>query len=221
VNQDSSTEIRGSTSNLAALRWGALAAVIAATVLGAFLYWFFLNDTATTENAYTGSNIVRVAPQVAGPILHVYVETDERVTAGDPLFDIDPTLYQAAFRNARAQFDAAADSAGTAADSLKAAADALAEKRKGLEDALAAYRAAKDAQKDGESPSQSLADTQKAWQDALKAYNDAAAAFSAEQVSTTLTGCARSWPASVSSQPARSASVSGIPHRIFSRLDAL
>ena len=183
MNQDASTEIRGSstTSAYGALRWAALAAVIALTVVGAFLYWRYSELYPTTENAYTGSNIVRVAPQVAGPVIHVYVETDERVAAGDPLFDIDPTLYRAALRNARAQFDAAADSAGTAADALKAAADTLDEKRKALEEALAAYRAAKDARKQGDTQPQALADAQKGWQDALKAYNDAAEAFSKEQ----------------------------------------
>ena len=124
---------------------------------------------------------MRVAPQVSGPIAHIYVSTDERVKAGDPLFDIDPTLYEAAMRNARAQFDAAASASGTAADALKAAADTLEEKRKALEDALSKYRTAKDAQKPGEAPSQGLTGAEKAWQDALKAYSDAADAFSAEQ----------------------------------------
>ena len=72
--------------------------------------------------------------------------TDESVKAGDPLFDIDPTLYDAALRNARAQFDAAADAAGTAGENLKKAADTLEQKRAALEDALKTYRDAKDAQ---------------------------------------------------------------------------
>lgn len=182
MNQDASTEIRGSgTSAFAAFRWAALAAVILATVVGAFLYWRYSELYPSTENAYTGSNIVRVAPQVSGPVIHVYVETDERVKAGDPLFDIDPALYEAALRNARAQFDAAASSAGTAADALKAAAATLEEKRKALEDALSKYRGAKDAAKSGEPPAQALIDAEKAWQDALHAYNDAADAYSKEQ----------------------------------------
>lgn len=182
MNQDASTEIRGtSTSTFATVRWVALGAVILATIVGAFLYWRHSELYPSTENAYTGSNIVRVAPQVSGPIAHVYVATDEQVKAGDPLFDIDPVLYEAALRNARAQFDAAASASGTAADALKAAADALDEKRKALEDALTAYRAAKDAETPGTAPSQGLTTAEKAWQDALKAYNDAADAFSKEQ----------------------------------------
>ena len=68
------------------------------------------------------------------------------VKAGDPLFDIDPTLYDAALRGARAQFDAAADASGTAGDNLKKAATTLEEKRTALEAALKTYQEAKDAQ---------------------------------------------------------------------------
>ena len=97
------------------------------------------------------------------------------------MFDIDPTLYDAALRNARAQFDAAASAAGTAADDLKAAADKLEEKRVALEDALGKYREAKDAQKEGEPPSQAATDALKAWHDAMQAYDDAEAEFDKAQ----------------------------------------
>jgi membrane fusion protein (multidrug efflux system) len=184
VNQDASTEVREGTTSVSAIRWAALAAVIIATVAGAFYYWRHVELYPTTENAYTGSNIVRVAPEVSGPVIHVYVRTDDQVKAGDPLFDIDPTLYDAALRNARAQFDAAADAAGTAGDSLKKAAATLEEKRLALEPALKTYREAKDAAAPGAAPSEQLAAAEKSWQDALKAYRDAEAAFSAEQDKT-------------------------------------
>ena len=181
MNQDASTEVRESTSTFATLRWVALAAVIVATVAGAFYYWRHVELYPTTENAYTGSNIVRVASEVSGPVIRVYVLTDQPVKTGDPLFDIDPTLYDAALRNARAQFDAAADAAGTAGDSLKKAAATLEEKRVALEDALKAYRDAKDAQQPDAPPSDQVTAAGKGWQDALKAYKDAEAAFAAEQ----------------------------------------
>jgi membrane fusion protein (multidrug efflux system) len=181
VNQDASTEVRASTSNVATIRWVALAAVILATVAGAFYYWRHGTLYPSTDNAYTGSNIVRVAPEVSGPVVHVYVRTDETVKANDPLFDIDPTLYEAALRNARAQFDAAASAAGTAGDALKASATTLEQKRVALGDAIKAYREAKDAQAPGAPPSDQLNSAEGKWQDALKAYKDAEAAFAAEQ----------------------------------------
>jgi membrane fusion protein, multidrug efflux system len=181
VNQDASTDIRASSGTFATLRWLALALIIAATVAGAFFYWRYSALYPATENAYTGSNIVRVASEVSGPVIRVYVETDKPVKAGDPLFDIDPTLYEAALRNARAQFDAAAAAAGTAADKLKAAATTLEEKRTALEDALKTYQAAADAQKSGQPASEQTNSAEQAWQDALKAYNAAAADFAKEQ----------------------------------------
>ncbi|HEV3241764.1 MAG TPA: HlyD family secretion protein [Methyloceanibacter sp.] len=181
MNQDASTEVRASTNTVATIRWVALAAVIVATVAGAFAYWRHSALYPTTENAYTGSNIVRVASEVSGPVVHVYVRTDETVKQNDPLFDIDPTLYDAALRNARAQFDAAASAAGTAGDSLKAAAATLEQKRVALEDAIKTYRDAKDAQAPGQPPSDQLNSAESAWQDALKAYKDAETAFATEQ----------------------------------------
>lgn len=181
MNQDASTEVRASTNTVATIRWVALAAVIVATVAGAFAYWRHSALYPTTENAYTGSNIVRVASEVSGPVVHVYVRTDETVKANDPLFDIDPTLYDAALRSARAQFDAAASAAGTAGDSLKSAAATLEQKRVALEDAIKTYRDAKDAQAPGKPPSAQLNSAESAWQDALKAYKDAETAFAAEQ----------------------------------------
>jgi membrane fusion protein (multidrug efflux system) len=183
VNQEASTETsaRAKGSRAKTIRWIALIVLLVATIGGVLLYWRHAEIYPSTDNAYTGANVVRVAPQVSGPIVRVYVTEDDTVATGDPLFDIDPTLYEAVLRNARAQFDAAADAAGTAADALKAAATKLEEKRVALEDALGKYREAKDAQKPGEAPSAALTEAPKAWHDAVKAYNDAKAEFGTEQ----------------------------------------
>ena len=181
MNQDASTEVRASTSTFATIRWIALVAVIVATVAGAFAYWRHSELYPTTENAYTGSNIVRVASEVSGPVIHVYVRTDDTVKTNDPLFDIDPTLYDAALRNARAQFDSAASAAGTAGESLKTAAATLETTRAALGDAIKAYRDAKDAQAPEQPPSDQLNNAESAWQDALKDYKDAESAFATEQ----------------------------------------
>ncbi len=188
MNQDASTDARTSSRAFATIRWLALIAVIVATIGGAFAYWRYSELYPTTENAYVGTNIVRVAPEVSGPVIRVYVHTDENVKTDDPLFDIDPTLYQAQLRNARAQFDAAAAAAGTAADALKAAATKFEEKRAALEDAVEAYRKAKDAQAEDQPPSTDLTNADKGWHDALKAYKDAEDEFAkAEDKALTVT----------------------------------
>lgn len=175
MNQDASTDSRTKSGNLfATLRWVALLLVVLVSIGGAILYWRHSELYPSTDNAYIGTNIVRVASEVSGPVIRVYVTTDDAVQTDDPLFDIDPTLYDAALRNARAQFDSAVAAAGTAADNLKQAATTLEDKRKALEDALKTYQDAKDAQGDSGS-------ALTGWRDALKAYRDAKDEFAAAQ----------------------------------------
>ncbi len=182
MNQDATTDTPARAKGKAATyRWIALLVLLLATIGGVLLYWRHAEIYPSTDNAYTGANVVRVASQVSGPISRIYVSDDDKVATGDPLFDIDPTLYDAALRNARAQFDAAASAAGTAADALKADATKLEDRRVALEDALAKYREAKDAQKEGEAPSAALTDALKAWHDAVQAFNEAQAEFDTEQ----------------------------------------
>jgi membrane fusion protein (multidrug efflux system) len=154
---------------------------LAATIGGVLLYWRHTEIYPSTDNAYTGADVVRVASQINGVVKQVYVQDDDKVASGDPLFDLDPTLYDAALRNARAQFDAAASAAGTAADALKAAADKLESKRAALEDAIGKYRDAKAAQKPGQTPSDQLTAALKGWHDALQAFNDAESEFAKAQ----------------------------------------
>ena len=182
MNQDASTvtPVRAKTS-AASWRWIALLVLLAATIGGVLLYWRHTEIYPSTDNAYTGADVVRVASQINGVVKHVYVQDDDKVASGDPLFDLDPTLYDAALRNARAQFDAAASAAGTAADALKAAADKLESKRAALEDAIGKYRDAKDAQKPGQAPSDQLTAALKGWHDALQAFNDAEGEFAKAQ----------------------------------------
>lgn len=182
MNQDASTvtPVRAKTS-AASWRWIALLVLLAATIGGVLLYWRHTEIYPSTDNAYTGADVVRVASQINGVVKQVYVQDDDKVASGDPLFDLDPTLYDAALRNARAQFDAAASAAGTAADALKAAADKLESKRAALEDAIGKYRDAKDAQKPGQTPSDQLTAALKGWHDALQAFNDAESEFAKAQ----------------------------------------
>lgn len=162
-------------------RWIALFVLLAITIGGVLAYWRYAEIYPSTDNAYTGTNVVRVAPQISGTVAHIYVQADDKVTVGDPLFDLDPTPYNAKLRAARAQFDAAANAAGTASESLMKAADTLEEKRAGLAMAMAKYREAKDAQKRGMPPTQALTDALKAWHDAVAAFDTAETEFRGAQ----------------------------------------
>ncbi|MCJ2177508.1 efflux RND transporter periplasmic adaptor subunit [Novosphingobium album (ex Hu et al. 2023)] len=87
-----------------------------------------------------------VRPQVAGVIRKRYFTEGGYVRAGQPLFQIDPSLYQAAVNQAQANLASArasADAAGAKADRYKPLADMEAVAKQDYTDALASARVAK------------------------------------------------------------------------------
>ncbi|MCO6416547.1 HlyD family secretion protein [Siccirubricoccus sp. KC 17139] len=84
---------------------GRLAAVCIAALLALLVAWYAAADRWTP---YSGTGAVagyvaQVAPRVSGPVTEVLVEDNSRVEAGAPLFQIDPTLYEFAVRQAEAE----------------------------------------------------------------------------------------------------------------------
>ena len=49
----------------------------------------------------------RIGPEVQGTLLHVFVDEGDRVEAGAPLFEVDPTPYRFALRQAEAGLEEA------------------------------------------------------------------------------------------------------------------
>jgi membrane fusion protein, multidrug efflux system len=88
----------------------ALAAALA-VVLGWLAYQHYHDIERSTENAYIGADVVNVAPQVAGRVIRVYVQENQFVKKGDPLFDIDPEPYKIALAHAQADLSQALQSA--------------------------------------------------------------------------------------------------------------
>ena len=71
------------------------------------LLWYLLSDrhTPSTSQARIDAYIVGVAPKVAGLVTDVWVNNNERVVAGQVLFQIDSSLYRIALDKARADFE--------------------------------------------------------------------------------------------------------------------
>ncbi|MGD8171098.1 efflux RND transporter periplasmic adaptor subunit [Vibrio sp. TRT 21S02] len=53
-----------------------------------------------TRDGQVRANVIKVAPRVSGPIISVAVRDNQKVHAGDLLFEIDPTQYQVALSQA-------------------------------------------------------------------------------------------------------------------------
>lgn len=100
---------------------------------GGLWYWFGQPGVVETDNAYIKQDIVSVAGEVTGLITSVKVRESQHVKAGDVLFTIDPSTFNATIRQADAQIATAqarvtalaADVAAKAAD-VAAARDDLA-----------------------------------------------------------------------------------------------
>jgi len=69
-----------------------LLVVIAAATVSFVVYGGHLQSTS---DAYIEGRIVRISPRVSGPVLHLYVDDNTPVRAGDTLLEIDPADFEA------------------------------------------------------------------------------------------------------------------------------
>lgn len=87
------------------IKKNSIIAAMAAVSLFTFFYWLFNQFYSSTDDAYVNANIVQVAPRVTGQVAHLYVTDNQFVTAGQPLFELDPATFQTAVDQARAHLD--------------------------------------------------------------------------------------------------------------------
>jgi membrane fusion protein, multidrug efflux system len=111
------------------LKWIIAAIVVAIAAFFGLRYWHDESLFVTTENAYVQANQVEITAQVGGPILKVYVQDQQQVKAGDPLFDIDPANYELALQRAQAQLEIARQSASQESAGIASAQATLAQRR--------------------------------------------------------------------------------------------
>lgn len=109
------------------VKWGG---VLVAAVIVLSLAWYLAADRYTpyTDQARVQGYVIGVAPQVSGVVREVWVENNQSVKKGDPLFRIDPSQYEIALAKARSdlentlrQVDAGAAAVDAARANLRAA----------------------------------------------------------------------------------------------------
>ncbi len=83
-------------------RYLATLVVVVAAVAVALLLYARYTHRPWTRDAQVRANIVGVAPRVAGPVVDISVRDNQAVKKGDPLFEIDGSLYEAAVDRERA-----------------------------------------------------------------------------------------------------------------------
>ncbi len=81
--------------------------------------WFAFSQThVSTDDAQVEPEIYPASPRVAGHVLHVYIEENQSVRAGQVLAEIDPRDYQVAVDQARAALEQAKAAAEAAAGTV-------------------------------------------------------------------------------------------------------
>ena len=79
--------------------------VIIALYLG-YVLWMLYMRSPWTRDAFVRAEVADIATEgVSGYVTVIYVKDNQKVRAGDPLFDIDPTRYQYAVKEAEAQYE--------------------------------------------------------------------------------------------------------------------
>lgn len=101
---------RDRISKRKALKWGVALLAVAVLAVFGYRYWRHAQLYASTDNAYVNADKVEIAAQVSGPVTRVYVQENQPVKAGDPLFDIDRKPYELALEKAQAQWQLASQS---------------------------------------------------------------------------------------------------------------
>jgi membrane fusion protein, multidrug efflux system len=76
--------------------------------------WAYFHSYETTDDAQVDGHIDPISSRISGTVLHVYVEDNDHVQAGQLLADIDPRDYEVALEQAHAQYEQAKAQVATA-----------------------------------------------------------------------------------------------------------
>jgi membrane fusion protein (multidrug efflux system) len=77
--------------------------VLAALVAYGVWWYLFARHYESTDDAYVAGNVVQVTPQVGGTVIAIHADDTERVEAGKPLVELDPSDARVALAQAEAQ----------------------------------------------------------------------------------------------------------------------
>jgi membrane fusion protein (multidrug efflux system) len=77
--------------------------VLLLLIAGAIIWWLIARNYEDTDDAFIDTHIIHVSPQVAGQVLIVHVNDNQRVRAGQPLVDIDARTQTAQLEQTMAQ----------------------------------------------------------------------------------------------------------------------
>ncbi len=96
------SDISPAPKNNRTLRMILLVVVPVIVIGGALVLWLTSGRYESTDNAYVKADKIEITPEVSGQIVKRFVENNQEVEAGAPLFQIDPQPFQIALAKAQA-----------------------------------------------------------------------------------------------------------------------
>lgn len=108
--RDESTEIVRPRSR----RRGILFVVIVVGVLVALLFWWRSTFTEDTDDAQINGHLIQISSRIAGQVIKVDVDENQKVNAGDEIAQLDPRDFQVGVENAEAALASAKANAAAA-----------------------------------------------------------------------------------------------------------
>lgn len=103
--RDTRKRLPGNQSGFLSTRFVLLAVIPLIIILVSIVMYLLGGRYVETENAYVRADMVSVVPEVSGTVLNVLVQENQKVKAGDLLFEIDPERYRIALDTAESERD--------------------------------------------------------------------------------------------------------------------
>ena len=88
-------------------RKGIIAVVVLLLVLGAVGIWWRSTYSEDTDDAQVNGHLIQISSRIAGQVIKVDVEENQKVNKGDEIAELDPSDYEVAVENAQAALDSA------------------------------------------------------------------------------------------------------------------
>jgi membrane fusion protein (multidrug efflux system) len=82
------------------------AIVLLILIVAGVLFWLYERQFESTDDAYVDGNIVQIAPRVSALVLARHINDNQLVHPGDLMIELDPTDFEVALEQARAQLAA-------------------------------------------------------------------------------------------------------------------
>jgi len=98
------------------------AVVLVAAALTGWKYWDYITNP-WTRDGQVRAQVIQIAPRVSGPIVNLPIRDNQRVRAGDLLFQIDPRTFHAQVKQAEAELKQAQAKIAEARDEAERAED--------------------------------------------------------------------------------------------------